>query len=343
VITRRPYPRTLLAALVVLAVMVSGAAIAWACTPDANIDARGPTGGNFGPQGKQVEVVGEGFVPGAEVKIRWLNEANEIVAKDWATARGPDFTVAATVPNLATGDYYVVATGRDPSASDGSGVRNAPIPFRVGESRAPDPDPGPGPTPGSGTTPNPAPGATPAPSASVPANPNPGSGSPAAGSSPDGTSAPRSPSRTRNGGDPAGRDRDTLRGRDAIGRDTLRGRDAIGDRGVVTTLPSGQPVFSDSLAGTGPNGESSGLAPATSVNSAPSERSAGGDLRSGLSTEPGSAQPGLGGAPATAGSSGSPLVAGMALLGLGLGLVALVGSAGLARARRRRQAHAVRR
>ena len=338
-IARRPYSRTLLVALAMLAITVSGAALAWACTPGGDINARGPTGGNSGPQGSEMIVDATGFAKNAPVDVRWINSEGQTL-RPLTTARGPEFTVSSTVPNLADGVYYVVATGDYIDAETGEQkTRQVVRPFQVGEpAESPSPaDPDPSPNPGSGSTPAPGAGSTPAPGAGstpapapdrAPTNLNPRSGSP--GSPPAGSNP---------GGDtvlglPFGTGNETLGERTRSG-----GGGATSDRDSVTTLPSGQTVFSDSLAGTGPNGTGSsdgaaGSEPATASNGAPSERSAGGDLRSGLSAEGGSGRPALGGG--TAESSRSPLVLGMALLGLGL--VALAGSAGVAQARRRREA-----
>lgn len=341
-IAKRPYSRTLLAAFAVLAITVSGAAMAWACTPGANIDARGPTGGNSGPQGSQMTTVGEGFVSGAEVELRVQTENGRTVA-DLGRTRGPSFTFETKVPSLPDGHYYVVATAPDPEARDSGGIRYAPKAFTVGDpapsSPGPDPEPSPNPgagstpTPGAGSTPAPAPGAgsTPAPAPDgAPTNGNPRSGSP--GSPP---ARPNPGGNTVLGGLPFGNGN----ANGTVGERSDFGPSASSDRDSVTTLPSGQTVFSGSLAGTGPNGTGSsdgaaGPGPGTASANAPSERSAGGDLRSGLSAETGSGRPALGGG--TAESSRSPLVLGMALLGFGL--VALVGSAGVAQARRRRAA-----
>ena len=326
-IARRPYSRTLLAALAVLAITVSGAALAWACTPGGNIDARGPTGGNSGPQGSEMIVDATGFAKNAPVDVRWINSEGQTL-RPLTTARGPEFTVSSTVPNLADGVYYVVATGDYIDAETGEQrTRQVVRPFQVGEpaeSQSPA-DPDPSPNPGSGSTPAPGAGSTPAPAPDrAPTNLNPRSGSP--GSPPAGSN-------------PGG---DTVlfgTGNETLGERTRSGGGATSDRDSVTTLPSGQTVFSDSLAGTGPNGTGSsggaaGQGPATAPSGAPSERSASGDLRSGLSAQAGSGRPALGGG--TAEASRSPLVLGMALLGFGL--VALAGSAGVAQARRRRGA-----
>jgi len=343
-IARRPYSRTLLAALAVLAITVSGAALAWACTPGGNIDARGPTGGNSGPQGSEMTVDARGFATDAPVEVRWTNSEGQTL-RPLTTARGPEFTVSSTVPNLADGVYYVVATGDYTDAETGEQrTRQVVRPFQVGEpaqSQSPA-DPDPSPNPGSGSTPAPGAGSTPAPGAG--STPAPGAGSTPA-PAPDRAPTNLNPRSGSPGSPPAGSNPggDTVlfgTGNETLGERTRSGGGgATSDRDSVTTLPSGQTVFSDSLAGTGPNGTGSsdgaaGQGPATAPSGAPSERSAGGDLRSGLSAEAGSGRPALGGG--TAEASRSPLVLGMALLGFGL--VALAGSAGVAQARRRRGA-----
>lgn len=299
-IARRPYPRTLLAVLAVIAVTLCGAALAWACTPDANIDARGPSGGPFGPSGSQLAVHGTGFASGAPVQVRMTARSGATV-QDLATAVGPSFTVTTRVPSVPEGTYYIVATAPDTNGT----TRRAASAFVVGEPAASSPPPDTAPTPGD-----------------APTGPKPGAGSPTPVPNPEGTGAP-GPTPNTNGGDRAGGGQggDPVNGRTPARTD----RDgATAGGGGVATLPSGQAVFSDSVA-------SASKRDAGAAKSGPSERSASGDLWSGLSSD----EPGLlGGAVRPSDGRGSALTWGVGLAGLGLML--LLAGLGTAELRRRR-------
>jgi len=323
-IVKRPYPRTLVAALAILAMTVAGAAIAWACTPTANVAAHGGSGSPYGAPGSQVTARGSGFVSGAPVEIRWTNSIGATV-RDLGTASGPSFAVDATIPSVPEGTYYIVATAPD---TDGT-TRHAAAGFVVGEPRSSSPPPDPAPNPGS----------------DAPASGSPSSGSPAAGSNPEATTAPGPTSGTTNRGDtpgagprgdpgsvgeraPSGRGDDTPRSTE---RRLSGGGAPVDNSGGVTTLPSGQAVYADSLGARGPDAVADGPGAAAASKSAPSESSAGDDLWSGFSRD----EPGIiGQAASPAAEPRSPLTWGMALGAFGL-MVLMAGLSAAALRRRR--------
>jgi hypothetical protein len=95
--TRR---RILAAAFAVLGVLVTGAAIAWACTPQANI---GVDPGS-GMPGTQATVTGSQFASGP-VEITW--NGGPVLAR----ANGPNFGVTITIPNSPAETHTIVAVG----------------------------------------------------------------------------------------------------------------------------------------------------------------------------------------------------------------------------------------
>jgi hypothetical protein len=108
--TRR---RTLTAALSALAVLVTGAAIAWACTPQARIT----TDVGQGQPGTRVVVTGELFADGGPVTITWYGGAA------LSTATGPSFSVPVTIPNAPADTHTIVAVGRNPNGTEAGRAR----------------------------------------------------------------------------------------------------------------------------------------------------------------------------------------------------------------------------
>lgn len=100
-----PRPRLFLAALCASAIVVGGGALAWACTPQAYITLSPRMGG----PGTTVTVSGRSFVNNGPVEIRWESSTGMLLRE----ARGPNFTVAITIPQSDPGVYSVVATGYD--------------------------------------------------------------------------------------------------------------------------------------------------------------------------------------------------------------------------------------
>lgn len=89
------------------AVMLIGAAIAWACTPSAYLY---PVNPGRGPAGAEVTLRGGQFGTGP-VEIRWASESGRLLT----TTMGPEFTTTVTIPDRPEGVYYLVAVARDPA------------------------------------------------------------------------------------------------------------------------------------------------------------------------------------------------------------------------------------
>jgi len=123
--TKHSLRRIWLVTCCLLAPLVVAVGVAWACTPQANI--------NVEPQaalaGSAVTVEGSNFVRDRPVEIRW--STGEGSPAEWpllATARGPDFSSEVTIPNAPPGNYYLVALARDDA---GDVVGQAVASFRV--------------------------------------------------------------------------------------------------------------------------------------------------------------------------------------------------------------------
>jgi hypothetical protein len=286
---RRTLPRTALAALAVCALAVGGGALAWACTPKATIDVHGSAGPGGGPPGSSVSTNGQGFGNGP-VDITF----NGVPI---ASAVGPSFTATGTVPNVAPGIHYIVATNPEGQAAAA---------FRVtGSATSPPGNPGSADNPGSS-----APGAA------------------ATGGRTNG-SGPTVPPGSTSGADAAGggRNSGTVSGGERS-RGAPRSGAGAGAGVGLASAGSGESVFADSV-GAGAQAARRGA----SSKSAPSERSASGDLWSGFGA-------GKGGSPAFADATGpsngpgGALTLSMAVAGLGL--VALLTGVGATGLRRRR-------
>jgi len=91
------------AACVALAALAS---LAWACTPQARMLALSPIAAS---PGRSVTVNGDSVAPGADVALRWNSAQGERLALTTADAAGT-YSVSGTVPNVAPGIYYIVAT-----------------------------------------------------------------------------------------------------------------------------------------------------------------------------------------------------------------------------------------
>lgn len=99
----RTIRRRALAGTAVIAFVLSGASLAWACTRQSSLTI---TPG-FGKAGSQAQVTGKGFVTGEPVEIRWNSTGGPVIGR----AVGSNFTVAVTIPaGAGAGVYYVVAT-----------------------------------------------------------------------------------------------------------------------------------------------------------------------------------------------------------------------------------------
>ena len=82
-----------------------------------------------GPPGTEFIITGTGFAPGL-VELRWGSQTGPIIA----TATGPDFSVAATVPDSPPNSHPVVAV-----VTDGNTVSTSSASFQVTTGEAPAP------------------------------------------------------------------------------------------------------------------------------------------------------------------------------------------------------------
>jgi len=103
VIGRRKARSTLLIA----AVLLVPAAIAWACLPQATLKVRP---GSAHP-GAKVKVSGTEWGSGrVRVKIRWNSTHGRVIGR----ARGASFSKRVRIPRVRRGTYIIVATARFP-------------------------------------------------------------------------------------------------------------------------------------------------------------------------------------------------------------------------------------
>lgn len=103
----------------VIATAMSAAAVAWACTPTADMTA----GPGSGPPGTQVTFTGTGFDKGI-VELRM----DSTTSAPLTTVQGPSFSVTLTVPETSPGYHTFGAVGYN---SEGVAVGEASVPFEV--------------------------------------------------------------------------------------------------------------------------------------------------------------------------------------------------------------------
>lgn len=103
----------------VIATAMSAAAVAWACTPTADMTA----GPGSGAPGTQVTFTGTGFDRGI-VELRM----DSTTSAPLATVQGPSFSVTLTVPETSPGYHTFGAVGYN---SEGVAVGEASVPFEV--------------------------------------------------------------------------------------------------------------------------------------------------------------------------------------------------------------------
>ena len=119
--------------LSLMATIVAGGAIAWACSPNANISLSPQSG----PPGSEVTVSGSQFTSkgsGAAVEIRW----NQLNGEVLATTTGPTFSVSVTIPEDAAGTSRIFAIGRAPDGDMvGSDVAEVQVTAPVSQEPAP--------------------------------------------------------------------------------------------------------------------------------------------------------------------------------------------------------------
>lgn len=103
----------------VLAAGLSAVAVAWACTPTADMTVDRASG----PPGTQVTLTGTKFDQGI-VEIRWATTDSAPIA----TAQGPDFSLTVTIPDAAPGYYQFGGVGY---TRDGQAAGEAYVSFQV--------------------------------------------------------------------------------------------------------------------------------------------------------------------------------------------------------------------
>ena len=120
-----------LSALLLAAALLVPAAFAWACVPQATLSAQPGSG----PAGTQVTVSGQQWAE-RPIEIRWDGTSGPLLAE----VEGPSFSTTVTVPQVADGDYTLIARQQFP---DHVWVERTP--FQVASQTAPPPNVGPPP------------------------------------------------------------------------------------------------------------------------------------------------------------------------------------------------------
>ena len=103
--------RRLLSTLAVAVALLVPAALAWACTPSANVSVRPASA----PAGAAVKVTGREFLDGpVEIRFASLRGGHSAAGRGrlLRKVRGPSFSVRVRVPRVRAGRHLVVAVGR---------------------------------------------------------------------------------------------------------------------------------------------------------------------------------------------------------------------------------------
>ena len=321
---RRTQP---LAALVIslLALPVIGAALAWACSPSAEItvDQSG-----VAQSGQSVSVTGRAFEAGGRVEIRWNSAGGPVLA----TAVGPSFTTSVTIPAAQADAHTLVAIGYEAPPEEETVAGQSSATVRVG----PVPTPGGG---GAGTSGQADGGASssgtgPA-TASAPDSPGGSQPSTAQAASPTKTSkraGAGSATSARTSG------REPTRGLGRSPRTAAGGQAAepvlVGDQAVIAgTVPATAARRTGSRDRTRTGSSRDFAASSQRSAAAPSERSAVADAWSGFAASNG-ASLATRSSEGVVDSGGGTGMVGLALLGFGI--AALLGGALTLQLRRRR-------
>jgi len=314
--------RLLLATLLVLAPLTVLAAVAYACSPQANLTGDRSAGGGAGflgnhPAGSDVGVTGVEFLRDAPVSVTWNGIGTEL-ARPRTDGRGAFRALLQIPEGAAPGTYTVVAT----VTSSNGDTYPAPASLRVTARQGSPSSPESGPT-----SPNsPDARSTPVPGGSV--------GAPSRSRSPDAPAPSAALPRNGNGA-PATRSPAT-EGRSGTGRSAAALRTSSG-----AETPSGLPAFPGSVAADAEasGGRSSSVAgsalPAGADAGRASETSASDDLWGGFDSESRPSPYAAGaGSDAVSEPSITQLTLGLALLAVGS--IALLAGALVAATRRRR-------
>ena len=283
-------------ALAAVGLTLAGAALAWACTPQAGIY----TNTTVGPPGTSVTVTGSVFEEGGPVEIYW-NGGGAMLAR----ATGPSFSVAVTIPNAPPDTYTIYAVGR---SANGAVAGRASTSFTIPGAPEPAPTPGAAPPPERGVS-SPSSGTT-------TGRERARSGSTARGATGGKGARARGESRT-SAGAPAGAG--TSQGVTTLPSGTTVFADSVTSTGAAAKAAAGR-------------GRQSERGSARS-RAAASQRSAAGDLWAGFGSD--KARGLLAGSTAPPEASGSVPTLAAALLALGaLSVLAGLGVAGTRRRRR---------
>jgi len=116
---RREQRRFIALALGVIAVGLTSASLAWACTPLADVAADRTTG----PAGTAVTLTGKDFAAGNRVEIRWNSARGALLAEVAPDGQG-GFQATVRVPRAPEDTYTIVALSKE------GGAR---LPFTVGQ------------------------------------------------------------------------------------------------------------------------------------------------------------------------------------------------------------------
>jgi hypothetical protein len=97
----------------VVAIVLSIASVAWACSPQCTIELMGP---NSGPAGTEVTITGARFI--GPVEIRWGSETGPLLGEA-PNYDDKGFTVRVTIPQAQPGVYMIVAVTKKKQLSSG--------------------------------------------------------------------------------------------------------------------------------------------------------------------------------------------------------------------------------
>ncbi|MGI8985058.1 MAG: hypothetical protein ACR2HM_11110 [Acidimicrobiales bacterium] len=125
--------KTVAVAVGFVALVLGGASLAWACTPQASLGAFTPF---QSPPGTVVTVTGSTFEDGP-VEIRWGGRNGPVIG----VAQGPDFSTSVTIPPAAPGVYFVAAVSYDDAGQYTSRAKPFEVTAPPAESRPDKPPP----------------------------------------------------------------------------------------------------------------------------------------------------------------------------------------------------------
>ncbi len=293
--------------------------MAWACSPQATVALTVDAGFD-----RSASTVRGSAFPSSPVKIHWGSATGQEIG----STQGPSFSIPITIPDAQPGVYYIVAT-----TETADGTRFSPsTAFEVLDPNAPNASAGAASPSGQNSAPAPAPAAT----TQTP---------PASSSAPARITIPAPAGRQRGAGKHPHRSGSTHNGSPRSTPSPVHARTRTAP--VAAKPPTGAPTPSRAANSAGPAAATHRQAAGPTRHPAPEAPRAGatpsqqslsfGDLSRGFSSPSNApAGPSLAGHAAHAAPAGTPLTAGMILLGTGL--MALFGGFLTAGLRRRRSA-----